>query len=58
MHDKLGKIAMRTITGSIVGAIIVVFIAKESVSGFPFGWWGLIGACVLAAVSFMVGQVE
>jgi hypothetical protein len=55
--DKLGKIAMRTIAGTIVLMSIVVLIAK-GIDGFPFGIWGLIAAGVLVVVSLGVGQVE
>jgi hypothetical protein len=55
--DKLGKIAMRTIAGSIVLMAVIVLIAK-GVDGFPFGIYGLIGAGVLTVVSLGVGQVE
>ena len=55
--DRLGKIAMRTITGTILLMTAIVLIAK-GVDGFPFEVYGLIGALVLAAVSFAVGQVE
>jgi hypothetical protein len=55
--DKLGKIAMRTIAGTIVVMSLVVLVAK-GVDGFPFEVYGLIGALILAAVSFTVGQVE
>jgi hypothetical protein len=55
--DKLGKIAMRTIAGTIVLMSAVVLIAK-GVDGFPFGVYGLIGAGLLAAISLAVGQVE
>jgi hypothetical protein len=56
-EDKLGKVAMRIIGGAIVIAFVVV-IAEDGVNGFPYGWWGLIGAVILAAVSFAVAQVE
>jgi membrane protein required for beta-lactamase induction len=55
--DRLGKIAMRTIAGTIVLMSIVVLIAK-GIDGFPFGIWGLIVAGVLVVVSLGVGQVE
>lgn len=55
--DKLGKIAMRTIAGTIVVMSLVVLVAK-GVDGFPFGVYGLIGAGVLATISLAVGQVE
>lgn len=55
--DKLGKIAMRTIAGTIVLMSVVVLIAK-GIDGFPFGIYGLIGAGVLTGVSLAVGQVE
>ncbi len=55
--DKLGKIAMRTIAGTIVVMSLVVLVAK-GVDGFPFGVYGLVAAGVLAVVSFAVGQVE
>jgi hypothetical protein len=57
MEDQLGKIAMRVIGFTIVGAIVLVLVAK-GVDGFPFEVWGLIGAIVLAVVAFAVGQVE
>ena len=55
--DRLGKIAMRTIAGTILLMTAVVLIAK-GVDGFPFEVYGLIGALILAAVSLAVGQVE
>ena len=55
--DKLGKIAMRTIAGTIVLMSAVVLIAK-GVDGFPFGVYGLAVAGLLAVVAFAVGQVE
>jgi uncharacterized membrane protein YgaE (UPF0421/DUF939 family) len=55
--DKLGKIAMRTIAGTIVVMSLVVLVAK-GVDGFPFGVYGLVAAGVLAVVSLAVGQVE
>lgn len=57
MEEKLGKIAMRVIGFGIVGALVLVLVAK-GVDGFPFEVWGLIGGAVLAAVSFAVSQVE
>ena len=57
MEEKLGKIAMRVIGFGIVGAIVLVLVAK-GVDGFPFEVWGLIGAIILAGTSFAVGQVE
>ena len=55
--DKLGKIAMRTIAGTIVLMSAVVLIAK-GVDGFPFDAYGLVVAGLLAIVAFAVGQVE
>jgi hypothetical protein len=55
--DKLGKIAMRTIAGTILLMSAVVLAAK-GVDGFPYGVYGLIGAAVLFVVSLAVGQVE
>lgn len=57
MEEKLGKIAMRVIGFGIVGAIVLILVAK-GVDGFPFKVWGLIGGIVLAVTSFAVGQVE
>jgi hypothetical protein len=57
VEEKLGKIAMRVIGFGIVGALVLVLVAK-GVDGFPFQVWGLIGGIVLATVSFAVGQVE
>ena len=57
MEEQLGKIAMRIIGFGIVGAIVLVLVAK-GVDGFPFEVWGLIGGIVFAAASFAVGQVE
>ncbi len=57
MEDKLGKIAMRVIAFGILGALVLVLVAK-GVDGFPFEVWGLIGGIVLCAVAFAVGQVE
>jgi membrane protein required for beta-lactamase induction len=55
--DKLGKIAMRTIAGTILLMAVVVLVAK-GIDGFPFGIYGLIAAGVLFVVSLAVGQVE
>jgi membrane protein required for beta-lactamase induction len=55
--DRLGKIAMRTIAGTILLMAAVVLVAK-GVDGFPFGIYGLIAAGVLFVVSLGVGQVE
>ena len=55
--DKLGKIAMRTIAGTIILMAAVVLIAK-GVDGFPFGIYGLIASGVLVVISLAVGQVE
>jgi hypothetical protein len=57
ISDKLGKIAMRTIAGTILLMVVVVIVAK-GVDGFPFHVYGLIAAGVLFAVSLAVGQVE
>ena len=57
MDDKLGKIAMRIIAFGILGALVLVLVAK-GVDGFPFEVWGLIGGIVLCATAFAVGQVE
>jgi hypothetical protein len=57
VEEKLGKIAMRIIGFGIVGALVLILVAK-GVDGFPFEVWGLIGGIVLAATSFAVGQVE
>jgi hypothetical protein len=55
--DKLGKIAMRVIAGTIILMAAVVLVAK-GVDGFPFGIYGLIASGVLVVVSLAVGQVE
>ena len=55
--DQLGKIAMRTIAGTILLMAAVVLAAK-GVDGFPFGIYGLIAAAVLFVVSLGVGQIE
>jgi membrane protein required for beta-lactamase induction len=55
--DKLGKIAMRTIAGTILLMAVVVLVAK-GIDGFPYGVYGLIAAGVLFVVSLAVGQVE
>ena len=57
IRDRLGKIAMRVIAGTILLMTAAVLIAK-GVDGFPFEVYGLIGALVLAGVSLAVGQVE
>jgi hypothetical protein len=57
VEDKLGKIAMRIIGFGILGAIVLVLVAR-GVDGFPFEVWGLVGGIVLCAASFAVGQVE
>ena len=57
MEEKLGKIAMRVIGFGIVGAIVLILVAK-GVDGFPFKVWGLSGGSVLAVTSFAGGQVE
>jgi Na+(H+)/acetate symporter ActP len=55
--DKLGKIAMRTIAGTIVLMSAVVLVAK-GIDGFPYGIYGLVVAGALAVISLSVGQVE
>ena len=55
--DKLGKIAMRTIAGTIILMAVVVLVAK-GIDGFPFGIYGLLASAVLVVVSLAVGQVE
>jgi hypothetical protein len=57
VEEKLGKIAMRVIGFGIVGALVLILVAK-GVDGFPFEVWGLIGGIVLGAAAFAVGQVE
>ena len=57
MEEKLGKIAMRVIAFGILGALVLVLVAK-GVDGVPFEVWGLIGGIVLCATAFAVGQVE
>jgi hypothetical protein len=57
VEEKLGKIAMRVIGFGIVGAIVLILVAK-GVDGFPFEVYGLIGGIILAIASFGVGQVE
>jgi hypothetical protein len=57
VEEQLGKIAMRVIGFGIVGAIVLVLVAK-GVDGFPFEVWGLVGGIVLSAAAFAVGQVE
>jgi hypothetical protein len=57
VEEKLGKIAMRVIGFGIVGAIVLVLVAK-GVDGFPFEVWGLVGGIVLGAAAFAVAQVE
>jgi hypothetical protein len=57
VEEQLGKIAMRVIGFTILGAIVLVLVAK-GVDGFPFEVWGLVGAVVLCITAFAVGQVE
>ena len=57
MEEKLGKIAMRVIGFGILGALVLVLVAK-GVDGFPFDAYGLAVAGLLAVVAFAVGQVE
>jgi hypothetical protein len=57
VEEKLGKIAMRIIGFGLVGAIVLVLVAR-GVDGFPFEVWGLIGGIILAVTSFGVGQIE
>jgi hypothetical protein len=57
VEEKLGQIAMRVIGFGIVGAIVLILVAK-GVDGFPFKVWGLIGGIILGAAAFSVGQVE
>ena len=57
MEEKLGKIAMRVIGFGILGALVLVLVAK-GVDGFPFEVWGLIGGIILAIASFGIGQIE
>jgi hypothetical protein len=55
--DRLGKIAMRTIAGTIILMAAVVLVAK-GIDGFPFHIYGLIASGVLIVVALAVGQVE
>ena len=55
--DRLGKIAMLTIAGTILLMAAVVLAAK-GVDGFPYGVYGLIAAGVLFVVSLAVSRVE
>jgi hypothetical protein len=55
--DRLGRIAMLTIAGTILLMAAVVLAAK-GVDGFPYGIYGLIGAGVLFVVSLAVSRVE
>ena len=48
---------MRIIATAIVCGVILVLI-DQGVDGFPYGVYGLIGACVLAVIAFLVGQVS
>jgi hypothetical protein len=57
VEEKLGKIAMRIIGFGIVGAIVLILVAK-GVDGFPFEAWGLVGGIILAVTAFGVGQIE
>jgi hypothetical protein len=57
VEEKLGKIAMRIIGFGILGALVLVLVAK-GVDGFPFEVWGLIGGIILCIAAFAVGQVE
>jgi hypothetical protein len=57
VEENLGKYAMRVIGFGILGALVLVLVAK-GVDGFPFEVWGLIGGIVLGAAAFAVGQVE
>jgi hypothetical protein len=57
VEEKLGKVAMRVIGFGILGAIVLVLVAR-GVNGFPFEIYGLIGAIVLMVASFAVGEVE
>ena len=57
MEEKLGKIAMRVIGFTILGALVLVLVAK-GVDGFPFEVWGLVGGIILCVAAFAVGQVE
>ena len=57
MEEKLGKMAMRVIGFGILGAIVLVLVAK-GIAGFPYEVYGLIGGIVLMVASFAVGQVE
>jgi hypothetical protein len=36
----------------------ILVLLLKGVDAFPFEVYGLIGACVLATVSFLVGEVE
>ena len=57
MEEKLGKVAMRVIGFGILGAIVLVLVAR-GINGFPFEIYGLIGAVALMVASFAVGEVE
>jgi hypothetical protein len=42
--------------GIVIGTLATI--ATGGISAFPFEWWGLLGAAVLAIVAFMLGFVD
>jgi hypothetical protein len=51
------RTAMWIIAGGILAGVVVV-LAVNGISGVPFEWWGVAGACVLAGVAFSLGYTD
>ncbi|MGN6380524.1 MAG: hypothetical protein ACTHNU_16360 [Gaiellales bacterium] len=52
-----GRAAMWIIASGIMGAMLIV-VAADGVSGLPFEWFGVLAACLLAGVAFVLGFAE
>lgn len=48
---------MWIIAAGITLAVVVV-LSASGLSGIPFGWYGVIGAALLACVAFTLGYAE
>ena len=49
---------MWIIAAGITLAVAVVVLSANGLSGIPFGWYGVIGAALLACVAFTLGYAE
>jgi hypothetical protein len=52
-----GRAAMWIIAGAITTALVAVLVV-DGFNGIPWGWWGLIIGCGLAATAFGLGFYE